>query len=348
LAGRGKAEYPVVSVIVLNYDGAHHLPACLRSLNDQDWPNLEIIVADNASRDNSREIVESFGARFHQMDRNYGFCIANNSAARTAKGDFLFFVNNDMRFERDCISRMMRVVLASHTIFCADPKELDWEGTRIIHHGLRFKEGSFFHWGFLPWVDYSGLDAPIEVPFGCAGAMLVRASMFEELRGFDETFVFDFEEVDVCWRAWLRGWETIYVPGAHVFHKLGGTLSTIAENQNTVEKGGVHTFRMLRRISGQKNFFRFVLKTMPPRILAQVFSREVLRIIGHALVGDRTVARIRFHVFVSTLAHLPSILSARKEALSKTVTSSEMLIRRFMVPPEMLLSPAFGPETAER
>lgn len=348
MAGRGKGEYPVVSAIVLNYNGTHHLPACLHSLKEQDWANLELIVADNASTDNSRAVTELFGARFHQMGKNYGFCIANNAAARIAKGDFLFFVNNDMRFDRECVSRMMRIVLSDDSIFSADPKELDWEGTRGVHHALRFTRGTFFHKGFLPWVAYTAFDAAIKVPFGCAGAMLVRKSMFEELAGFDETFLFDFEEVDLSWRAWLRGWGTIFVPDAHVFHKGRATFNTVAQRQNPIEGGGNYTFAMLRRINGQKNFFRFVLKTMPPRIVAQVFSREVLRIIGHALVGDRTVAKIRFHALASTVAHLPSILRARREVLSKTVTSSEALIHRFMINHQVPSSPALHPETVER
>jgi GT2 family glycosyltransferase len=343
LAGRGKAEYPVVSAIVLNYNGAHHLPACLHSLKEQDWANLELIVADNASSDNSHEVAESFGARFHQMDRNYGFCIANNSAARTAKGDFFFFVNNDMWFDHECVSRMMRIVLSDDSIFSADPKELDWEGTRGVHHALRFTRGTFFHKGFLPWVAYTAFDAAIEVPFGCAGAMLVRRSMFEELAGFDETFFIDFEEVDLSWRAWLKGWRTVYAPDALVFHKMQATYK-----ESVSKLGERNPFIMKRRVSGEKNYLRFVLKTMPIRIVAMVLVREVLRILRHGLLKDRPVAKIRLHALASTVVSLPSILSARREVLSKTVTSSEALIHRFMMSPEVPLSPALHPETAER
>ena len=56
--------------------------------------------------------------------------------------------------------------------------------------------------------------------------MLVRASMLLELGGFDETFFMDFEDIDLCWRAWLRGWESVYVPDAWVRHRVGAVTTT--------------------------------------------------------------------------------------------------------------------------
>ncbi|MFH1314601.1 MAG: glycosyltransferase family 2 protein [Candidatus Eisenbacteria bacterium] len=322
---------PLVSVIVLNYNGAGLLPECLSSLSGQDWPNLEIIVADNASHDNSREVTESCGAHFHAMDRNYGFSYTNDHAAAAANGDFLFFVNNDMKFDASCISRMMGLILADDRVFSADPKQLDWAGNKIVHHALRFAPGTFFHRSILPWVDIVPQDGPIEVPFGCAGAMLARKSMFDQLGGFDKEFLFDFEDVDLSWRAWLKGWKTVHVPEALVYHKICGTFKTVANTQSDVAGKAAQDFTTLRMISGQKNYLRFILKTMSPGLVSLVLVRELLRIAGHAVLRHKAIAYVRLRAFATVLKTLPAIMRARKLALDGATTDSRTLIKRFMV-----------------
>jgi GT2 family glycosyltransferase len=330
LTKTNRTDSPLVSVIVLNYNGAHLLAECLGSLLKQDWPNIEIIVADNASHDSSREVAESCGARFHAMDGNYGFSYTNDHAAAAARGEFLFFVNNDMKFDRSCISHMMELVLADDVIFSADPRQLDWEGNRIVHHALRLAPGTFFHESILPWVGVVPLDGRMEVPFGCAGAMLVRRSMFDQLGGFDEEFLFDFEDVDLSWRAWLKGWKTVYVPEALVFHKICGTFNAVANNRSDVGGRSADDFTTLRMISGQRNYLRFVLKTMSPDLISLVLARELLRIVGHAVLLHKTIASIRLRAFAMVLRVLPAILKARRLTLDGASTNSKTLIKKFM------------------
>jgi GT2 family glycosyltransferase len=98
-------------------------------------------------------------------------------------------------------------------------------------------------------------------------AMMVRRSMYEELGGFDETFFMEWEDLDLCWRAWLRGWPTMYVPDAVVRHRVGAS-TTAAEQPR-------------RSASSHHNLVRFALKCLPRRAAARVVLGELMRLPVH-------------------------------------------------------------------
>jgi len=180
------SERPLVSTLVLNWNGAHLLPDCLATLAKQDCPAHEIVVVDNGSVDDSAAVAARYPARWLPMGENLGFTRAYNRAVHDAKGELLFFVNNDMRFEPDCITRLARVLTADDTLFAADPTQRSWDGARVIHGRTRFVPGSYHDIVVPPWaVEYTAAAAaPVEVPWGCAGSLLVRRDRFEALDGF--------------------------------------------------------------------------------------------------------------------------------------------------------------------
>src|SRR3972149_7877944 len=166
---------PHVSVVILNYNGAHLLQDCLESLLDQDFADLEILVVDNASIDNSKEVAARYaGVRWVQLPYNGGLGPGYNAGAKAANGDRLFFVNNDTRFEPDCVRRLVESFNAE-SILAVDPLQMDWEGKRVIHGAQRFRFG-WRHLKFgVPFLDpYQDIEETreTEVPWGCAGALM--------------------------------------------------------------------------------------------------------------------------------------------------------------------------------
>ena len=312
-------RYPIVSVIVLNYNGASLLPACLKTLQGQNWPNLEVIVADNGSQDSSEQVAMQYGAVFHQMDKNYGFSFTNNQGAAIADGEFLLFVNNDMKFDSACVSGLMEIMLADDSIFAAHPLMLDWDGSTIQRHGYRLSKGAFFQNTLLPGLKIRGFKEHVEVVYGNGGSLMVRRKMFDEIRGFDNTFFMDYEDIDLCWRAWLNDWKSVYVPGARLYHKGVGT--TFNQHQE---------LQPLRRFSGIKNYLRFVIKTVPFWIIGLVFFREAARIMRNALIRKLPLSKIRFEAFATTVINFPDLLKARRETLGRAVTTSSVLIKKFL------------------
>src|ERR1700746_2775013 len=100
---------PVVSAIIANFNGARHLRLCLPSLLSQSYTSLEVIVVDNASSDESGQVVREFGVKWLPLTNNIGLAPALNRGAAIATGDLLLFLKNDMRFDQrfvaECVFR---------------------------------------------------------------------------------------------------------------------------------------------------------------------------------------------------------------------------------------------------
>src|SRR5438445_1455003 len=129
----------LVSIIILNYDGREHLEACLSSLQDLEFPKqqLEIIVVDNGSTDGSLGFVK---ARFPKVilihnESNLGFSKAANIGAERAKGEYLAFLNNDMRVAKDWLSVLLETARAGEGFACVGSTVMSWDGTEVDFEG---------------------------------------------------------------------------------------------------------------------------------------------------------------------------------------------------------------------
>jgi GT2 family glycosyltransferase len=280
-----------VAVVVGNHQGALVLPACLESLAAQTMPPAEVIVADGASTDASREVAAGFGARFLPAP-NRGLAFLYNLGARETRCEYVLFSNNDVAYDRDCLELLAAALNDDESRFAVDPTQVDWQRSRVIHSRTTLGRGRFLREP-LP-----GLRLDANVPTdslaptvsASGAAMLVRREKFLELGGFDETFFMDYEDLDLCWRAWLRGWESVYVPEAQLRHRVGAVTT--------------RAVRPRRSASAHHNLVRFALKCLPWPNAAVVVAGEVARLPRHPraiATGLTTVAR-----------ELPEIRRARK------------------------------------
>lgn len=316
---------PKVSVLVLNHNGAHLLPDCLTSLRQQEWTDLEVIVVDNASTDASRAVAEAHGAVFLKLDGNYGYAQANNRAAREASGDYIFFLNNDTWVEAGAIRRLMEVMLADDRVGVADCGVLDWEGRRVIHHALRLERSTFFRSTFPNMNVVAAPGDRVEVIWGCGSSLLVRRAAFESLGGFDETFFFDWDDADLCWRGWMLGWKVVHVAAARIRHKVGETFrATNAERRSQ--------WAALRAVEGTKNYLRFTVKVMPPLVVAKVLMRELFRIPRQALFGHPGIGLAQLRALGTLSRSLPDVLRVRRRIALEAVIDSRNIIARFSAP----------------
>lgn len=223
---------PTISVIVNNYNGARWLERCLASLRAQTiFRELEIIVADDASPDQSAKLASALlsdwpNGRVLQNASNLGYCRLNNAASKSARGRFLFIVNNDTWLEADCLERLLRETLAAGATVSA-PVILNYADNAVLTAG----ETGFDVFGFIS-PNYppkscaeSGNEAKrdclriqevLMVP-GCA--VFIEADRFRELGGFDTQFNVFADEYDLCWRIWIAGGKAIVVPAARLHHR---------------------------------------------------------------------------------------------------------------------------------
>jgi GT2 family glycosyltransferase len=222
------SAHPTVSAIIVNWNGAAHLRICLPSLLAQSYQSLEIIVVDNASSDDSLDVARQFGVRALPLDHNTGLAWALNRGAAAATGDFFLFVNNDMRFDEHFVAALIDPLLHDEQIFATDGAQYDWDGRILGHAVSRLTRNRQQHHTAIEIVPglyfYELPEAEIVPAFTASSAsMLARRSHFEKLRGFDERLPFGYEDVEICWRAWLSGCKVVCVPNAICWHRVGAS-----------------------------------------------------------------------------------------------------------------------------
>lgn len=217
---------PKVTTIVVNWNGAHLLCQCLGALARQTFRDCEVILVDNGSSDGSVPLVqrEFPGVRILRNLRNRGFAAANNQAIAATASDYVALINNDAVAEEDWLERLVAAAeeqpalgsCASKMVFAQSPATINSTGISIDLAGIA-------------WDRLGGLtDGPVsnvkrEVFGPCAGAALYRRAMLDDIGLFDEDFFAYLEDVDLAWRARLRGWRCLYVPQAKVAHHQSAT-----------------------------------------------------------------------------------------------------------------------------
>jgi GT2 family glycosyltransferase len=208
----------LVSVIVLNYNGARWLERCLNSLRGQTIAaQIEVIVADNVSTDGSERLAQQLlegwpGARFIQHGHNLGYCEGNNRAADAATGEYLLFLNNDTWLEPNCLEVLLAEVRRARAA-AAGPLILNYEDDSFQSLGAF----GFDIFGLASTRAAAGQTREVLMPEGCA--YLVRRDLFQQLGGFDREFFMFADEFDLSWRVWVSGQRAIAVPSARLHHR---------------------------------------------------------------------------------------------------------------------------------
>jgi len=200
---------PLLSVIVLNWDGAHLLPTCLESVRAQTLQDFGIIVADNGSTDGSLQLLADRypEVRVIRFPGNMGFSIAVNAGIQASGGEFIALLNNDTELDPRYLEELVSAIRQDDQLGMCAPKMVYYDDPTIINsagHACR-PDGVVVDIGRGepdgPW-----FGRPREVLGACAGAALYRRRMLEEIGLFDESFFISFEDADLDWRAQWAGW----------------------------------------------------------------------------------------------------------------------------------------------
>jgi len=222
---------PLVSIIVVNYNGKHFLEECFSSLKNLDYPRdrFEVILVDNASADGSVEYTRERlpWVRILQLDKNYGFCKPNNEGAKIARGEYIVLLNNDTVVTEEWLSELIKGVLADDKVICCASKMLYYDRKDLINTAggkITIIGGGFYR-------GYGDKDGPKYdkfeyTGFGCGAGVLVKRDFFQNIGGFDEDYFASCEEHDLGWKSWLYGYKVLYVPTAVMYHKESATFGT--------------------------------------------------------------------------------------------------------------------------
>ena len=219
----------MISIIIANYNRKDLLKACLDSVRGQSFKDLEIIVIDNASTDDSVKMIGAYypEVRLIRNTRNLLFCKAYNQGIDSAKGSFVLCLNNDVVLHKDYLKEALFAIGSDNKIGMMSGKILRMNKTTIDSTGLflgRNRKPVERGYGKKDTGQY---DEPGYV-FGVTGACaFFRKSMLNELKDehgyLDERFGMYYEDLDLCWRAQKKGWRAYYSPKALAYHARGAT-----------------------------------------------------------------------------------------------------------------------------
>ena len=225
---------PLVSVIVVNWNGHGVIKDCLNSLIKIHYSNWELLVVDNGSSDKSLELLSSlhhsppragFPISNFQLIKNktnLGFAKANNQGYKMSKGKYILLLNNDTKVTVDFLGNLVDRMEGDHTIGVIQPKLFI-----LGKKGYLDNVGSFLtRIGFMQHIGYMQKDTALfdneMITFSAKGAcMLIRSNIIKKVGLFDRDFESYFEETDFCWRVWLLGYKVLYFPKAFIYHRVG-------------------------------------------------------------------------------------------------------------------------------
>jgi GT2 family glycosyltransferase len=221
---------PDISVVIVTWNGRHHLRTCLSSVAAQIGVRTETIVVDNGSTDGTADYMRSQfpWARLVVLGENRGFAGGNNVGVREARGRLIALLNNDTAADAGWLralasgidERNRFALVTSRIVYMHDPDTIDSAGDGLLRWGGAFKR----HHG-----DPASAALATEEVFGvCGAACMMPRAVFEELGGFDEDFFASHEDVDLSYRARLRGYRCRYVADAVVRHVGSATLGTVS------------------------------------------------------------------------------------------------------------------------
>ena len=293
---------PFLSVIIPNFNGKRFLATVFNALRAQSLRDFEIILADDASSDDSVAFTEANypEVRLLVNRSNLGFARNCNMAADAARGRVVVFLNNDTEPEATWLEELVKVIVTNPRAAIVSSKLLLFSERNKIHSAgdLLGSDGIPRNRGVWE-IDRGQYDSQPQIFSGCGGAVAYRKDIWSALGGFDDDFWMYLEDVDFAFRAQLEGYEAVFAPKARVYHHLsatgGGTMASYYVGRNTL-------WMIV------KNMPRgLLIRNLPQIALAQLqVTIDALRNIQ----GEAAQARLRGQL--AGLFGLPKILAKRK------------------------------------
>lgn len=312
-----------LSVVILNWNGAKMLRQFLPSVTAHSkGEGIEVCVADNASTDNSLEVMhqEFPDVRLILLDKNYGFAEGYNRALAEVNAEYSLLLNSDVEVTDGWLAPMLEYMDAHPDVAACQPKIRSWHRREEFEHagacgGFIDKYGYPFCRGRMMSTveaDEGQYDTTVPIFWATGAALLVRTVDYREVGGLDSRFFAHMEEIDLCWRLRSRGRSIVCIPQSVVYHVGGATL-----NKENPRK----TYLNFR------NNLLMLYKNLPEDELCPVmrirWCLDMVAALQYLLKGEWGNVRAVFRARKDYRAMRPSYQSVRAENLSKTIQPSQ-------------------------
>ncbi|MFA6923724.1 MAG: glycosyltransferase family 2 protein [Bacteroidales bacterium] len=293
------------AVIILNWNGKVFLEKFLPAVVKYSSGIAEIIIADNSSKDDSINFLETNfpEVRIIEFKENFGFSKGYNEALKNVTADYFVLLNTDIEVTENWLQPVIKMMENDKNIGACQPKLLSYNdkkkfeyaggaGGYIDKFGYPFCRGRIFQ---NIEEDKSQYNDAVEIFWATGACMFVRADLFRVIGGLDDDFFAHMEEIDFCWRLKNAGYKIMYCPDSVVYHVGGGTLP-----KNNSRK----TYLNFR------NNLSLLYKNLPENKFHRIF---LLRFILDGIAAFRFLAEGHILDFIAVAkAHFSFYFSIRK------------------------------------
>lgn len=257
-----------ISIIITAYNSEKYIERCIKSIFKSDYKNLEVIIIDNGSHDKTVSIIKTLQKihpiNFTKGDVNGSASVARNVGAKKAKGKLLFFLDHDTIIAPNCLSEI-------HNFF--SKKDVGAVQCKLLAaNGSIDSLGHFISYVGFPYEIRDEMEndknKPIKVLGAKTAGLVIRASVFKKVDGFDEDYIISAEDTDISWRIWLAKSSLYCLPTAKVIH--------YASNQ----KPQTPQYRERILYEGSKNLINMIIKNADMYRLSFLLPLNVLTWIG--------------------------------------------------------------------
>ncbi|BAU54890.1 glycosyltransferase family 2 protein [Mucilaginibacter gotjawali] len=225
-------QYPLVSIITVNYNTDKVTVELLESLKKVTYPNLEIIVVDNASSVDASYIARQYPqVTFIQNPVNEGFAGGNNRGIEKAGGEIIFLLNNDTEVEPSFIEPVVNLFNSNEQIGIISPKIRYFYSKDIIQYAGGTPINSFTARGAFIGTgetDRGQFDQPRQTWLAHGAAMAIHRKVFEKIGLLPEMYFLYYEELDFSEHALRAGFQIWYQPGSLVLHKESMSVGKVS------------------------------------------------------------------------------------------------------------------------
>lgn len=215
----------MISIVILTFNSRKLIKNCLDSIYTQDYPDIEVIIVDNGSKDSTVVFIKENYPRVILIENkeNLGTCKARNQGIKMSKGEWILTLDCDTILKNNFISIILEIINdLPLNIGILQPRILNSDEKTIYSCGI-----------FLSWLrkfydigkgeyDNEKFNRSQFIFGACSAAAVYRRKMLQETREptgyFDERFFFLVEDVDLSWRAKKKGWEALYCPDSICYH----------------------------------------------------------------------------------------------------------------------------------
>lgn len=305
-----------VSIVIPNYNGHDFIKKCFDALRKQSMKDFKVIVVDNASEDDSLEVIgansEALDVETLELDRNYGFSVAVNRGIQASETEYVILLNNDAYVGKHFVEELVKRMDSDHKIFSAQALMLKESDKNTVD-----STGSFFSamgWGFDRGKDKASTryQESSDIFAACAGAAIYRKIIFEKIGYFDEDFFAYLEDVDIGYRARLHGYINVYEPKARVLH-VGSGSSGSRHNEFKVGLSARNSmFVMYKNFS----FIQWIINFLP--IIAGIIIKTIY-------FGRKKLAKAYFTGITSAFSKFKNLEKTR--GLESTMKIEKELIK---------------------